>query len=285
MAGVRLDGVSFGPWPSAILALSRLPTAGRRLGRGYAWPMSDRAFARPGSEAPWQPSAADLADSRLARFVRRGGRRRGRTDDRDALERLQARAVADRAGSGARRPTTSAIAWQRRPATTLDLVRARLGRAGGSAARSTTRSRPRSLGGRPTRDAALAWEGEDGRSGYTGPSSTRRSGRPPGTWRSSASGEGIRVGILLPMLAETAIAVLALGRLRAIFTPIFSGYAAPAVAARLDAFAATHLITADGFSARGVVPLKAVADEAVARGAVGPDGRGRPPAAAGRSST
>jgi acetyl-CoA synthetase len=66
------------------------------------------------------------------------------------------------------------------------------------------------------------------------------------------------------MLAETAIAVLALGRLRAVFTPIFSGYAAPAVAARLNAFAATHLITADGFYRRGsVIPLKASADVAV----------------------
>ena len=44
---------------------------------------------------------------------------------------------------------------------------------------------------------------------------------------------GRRVGIFLPMLLETVVAVLALGRLGAIFTPIFSGYAAPAVASRL----------------------------------------------------
>ncbi len=67
------------------------------------------------------------------------------------------------------------------------------------------------------------------------------------------------------MLAETALAVLALGRLRAVFTPIFSGYAAHAIGARLAAFEATHLITADGFLRRGsVVALKSVADEAVA---------------------
>ena len=35
------------------------------------------------------------------------------------------------------------------------------------------------------------------------------------------------------MLPETVVAVLAVSRLGAIFTPIFSGYAAPAIAARL----------------------------------------------------
>jgi acetyl-CoA synthetase len=35
------------------------------------------------------------------------------------------------------------------------------------------------------------------------------------------------------MLVETVVAVLALGRLQAIYTPIFSGYGAPAVATRL----------------------------------------------------
>src|SRR5262249_22507908 len=50
----------------------------------------------------------------------------------------------------------------------------------------------------------------------------------------------------------------------AIFTPIFSGYAAPAIAARLNDCGAKLLITADGFYRRGrVVPMKATADEAV----------------------
>jgi acetyl-CoA synthetase len=64
---------------------------------------------------------------------------------------------------------------------------------------------------------------------------------------------------------ETVVAVLALGRLRAIYTPIFSGYAPPAIAARLIDCEASMLITADGFLRRGTwVPLKAVADDAVA---------------------
>ena len=76
---------------------------------------------------------------------------------------------------------------------------------------------------------------------------------------------GDRVGILLPMLPETVVAVLALGLLRAIFTPIFSGYGPAAIASRLTDCGATVLITADGFLRRGaVVPLKETADEAVA---------------------
>jgi acetyl-CoA synthetase len=59
--------------------------------------------------------------------------------------------------------------------------------------------------------------------------------------------------------------VMALGRLRAVFTPLFSGYAAPAVAARLRIFGATHLVTAAGFLRRGKrVELAAVARDAVA---------------------
>ena len=66
--------------------------------------------------------------------------------------------------------------------------------------------------------------------GPTASSATRSIGRPRCSPR-RACGPGDRVGILLPLLPETVIAVLALGRLRAIYTPIFSGYAAGGVAA------------------------------------------------------
>ena len=63
--------------------------------------------------------------------------------------------------------------------------------------------------------------------------------------------EGDRVGIFLPLLPETVISVLALGKLRAIYIPIFSGYAAPAVASRLNDAGASLLVTADGTLRRG----------------------------------
>jgi len=73
------------------------------------------------------------------------------------------------------------------------------------------------------------------------------------------------VGIFLPMIPEAVIAVLAVGKLGAIYTPIFSGYGAPAVASRLADCEARLLVTADGFWRRGKpVAMKALADAALA---------------------
>ncbi|MCL6554393.1 MAG: AMP-binding protein [Firmicutes bacterium] len=79
-------------------------------------------------------------------------------------------------------------------------------------------------------------------------------------------GEGDVAGVFLPMVPETVIATLALSRIGAIYVPIFSGFAAPAVASRLADCHARLLITADGFPRRGhLIPMKPTADEAVAR--------------------
>ena len=77
-------------------------------------------------------------------------------------------------------------------------------------------------------------------------------------------GERDAVGIFLPMVPEAVVSVMACAKLGAIFLPIFSGYAAEAVAARLQDAGARALITADGFPRRGrMVRMKEVADEAV----------------------
>src|SRR5207237_10290167 len=77
-------------------------------------------------------------------------------------------------------------------------------------------------------------------------------------------GAGDRVGIFLPMIPECAIATLAVSAIGAVYTPIFSGYAADAIAGRLRDAGASVLITADGFYRRGqLVPMKATADAAV----------------------
>ncbi len=77
-------------------------------------------------------------------------------------------------------------------------------------------------------------------------------------------GEGDTVAIFLPMSPEVAVASHACAHLGAIQVPVFSGFAAPAVAARLQDADAKVVITADGSLRRGKeLPMKAVVDEAL----------------------
>jgi acetyl-CoA synthetase len=77
-------------------------------------------------------------------------------------------------------------------------------------------------------------------------------------------GPGDAVGIFLPMSPQVAIASHACAHLGAVQVPIFSGFAAPAISARLADAKAKALITADGSLRRGqVVPMKEIADDAL----------------------
>src|SRR5436309_13887461 len=75
---------------------------------------------------------------------------------------------------------------------------------------------------------------------------------------------GDRVALFLPMSPEVAIASHACAPLGAIQVPIFSGFAAPAIAARLQHSEAKVVVTADGSLRRGrEVAMKELVDEAV----------------------
>jgi acetyl-CoA synthetase len=219
------------------------------------WPI----FGRETDDAAWRPSRDDLQRSHLAQFLRATGE--------PDLEALQAHAVADPAWFWGAAADDLGIAWGRRPTTVLDASRgAAFSRwwLGGELNYARAALDPRVE--REPEGPALAWEGEDG--------TIRRLTNAElaaevetAVRRLHAHGvqPGDRVGILLPMLVETVVAVLALGRLRAIYTPIFSGYGAPAIATRLSDCETSVLITADGFLRRGAwVGLKSVADAAVA---------------------
>jgi acetyl-CoA synthetase len=78
--------------------------------------------------------------------------------------------------------------------------------------------------------------------------------------------QGDRVGVFMPLVPETAVALLACARLGAIFLPLFSGYGAAAIASRLQDGRAKVLLCADGFRRRGqVVRMKETVDQAVAQ--------------------
>jgi acetyl-CoA synthetase len=77
-------------------------------------------------------------------------------------------------------------------------------------------------------------------------------------------GAGDRVAIFLPMSPEVAVASHAIAHLGAIQVPIFSGFAAPAVAQRLQASEAKVTITQETSSRRGkAMPMLAILEEAL----------------------
>ena len=76
--------------------------------------------------------------------------------------------------------------------------------------------------------------------------------------------KGDRVTIYMPMVPETAIAMLACTRIGAPHSVIFGGFAPDAVKERIHDAESTVLITADGGWRRGgIVPLKKNVDEAL----------------------
>ena len=78
-------------------------------------------------------------------------------------------------------------------------------------------------------------------------------------------GKGDRVAIYLGMVPELPIAMLACARIGAIHSVIFGGFAANALADRIQDATCRLVITGDGAWRRGsIIPLKDIVDEAVA---------------------
>ncbi len=69
--------------------------------------------------------------------------------------------------------------------------------------------------------------------------------------RANDLGKGDAIGIHLPMIPETVVALLAINRIGAIAVPVFSGYGIEAIASRMNAVKAKSLFVCDGFSRRG----------------------------------
>jgi acetyl-CoA synthetase len=112
---------------------------------------------------------------------------------------------------------------------------------------------------------AVVWEGEEGDTRTVSYAELQAmSNRLANGLRELGVQKGDRVGIFMPMMPEIVAATLACAKLGAVYLPIFSGFAAEAVATRLQDADAKVLITADGFPRRGApVPMKETADQAV----------------------
>jgi acetyl-CoA synthetase len=117
------------------------------------------------------------------------------------------------------------------------------------------------------RRRALVWESERGeRTALTYGELEDLSARVAGALVALGVTASDAVGIYMPLAPQTVAAMLACWRIGALAVPIFSGFGAEAVAARLVDSEARVLVTVDGFPRRGSsIATKAIADEACAR--------------------
>ncbi|CAN5504281.1 AMP-binding protein [soil metagenome] len=99
---------------------------------------------------------------------------------------------------------------------------------------------------------AVIWEGEEGRESVVNYQELLDDvDAVAGGLRNAGFRKGDAIGIHLPMMVETVIALLAINRIGAIAVPVFSGYGVEAIANRLNAVGAKGLFTIDRFPRRG----------------------------------
>jgi len=121
--------------------------------------------------------------------------------------------------------------------------------------------------GTPTYDKpAIVWEGEDGaRRDLSYRELDRDVCRFAAGLRALGIGRGDVVAVYMPNVPEAAVAMLAIPKIGAIVMPLFSGFGADALAARLQLGGARAIVTVDGSPRRGkLVDAKAIVDEAAA---------------------
>ncbi len=114
--------------------------------------------------------------------------------------------------------------------------------------------------------AAVVWEGESGESRTLTYSDLLCSVERCTTMLTGIGiDRGDAIGIHLPMLPETIVALLAINRIGAIAVPVFSGYGIDAITSRMEAVGAKALFTCYGTTRRGkAVDMLTVAARAVA---------------------
>lgn len=215
----------------------------------------------------WEPSAPYLSRSRTRRFMARHAI--------TSYDDLLARAVADPAWYWGAVAEDLDLVWSRPYTQVLDLSQgapwAEWYTDGGF--NYVTSALDRHAEGAGAERTAIIWEGDDGAvRRLTFAELLAETNQLANALRAQGVQRGDRVGVFMPMLPETVAAVLALGKLGAVFLPMFSGFGADALGSRLRDGEASFLITTDEALRRGKrIPMKQVADEALA---MAPDVRG-----------
>ena len=120
-------------------------------------------------------------------------------------------------------------------------------------------------GGRRNK-AAFIWEGEPGdRRTLTYFDLHRQTCQFANVLKGLGVKKGDRVALYMPLVPELAIAMLACARIGAVHSVVFGGFSSESLRDRINDAQATVLVTADGGYRRGgIVPLKQMADEALA---------------------
>ena len=212
-------------------------------------------------EIAWRPNETYRERSRMVRFMARHGIA--------TYDELLARAVADPAWYWGAVADDLALIWSRPYSRVLDLSRGKPWAEwfvdGGL--NYVTSALDRHAAGSDAERTALIWEGDDGAvRRLTFRELLAETNRLANALRALGVRRGDQVGIFMPMVPETVSAVLALGKLGAVFLPMFSGFGPEALASRLRDGEASFLITTDSALRRGkAAPMKRVADEAMAQ--------------------
>jgi acetyl-CoA synthetase len=213
-----------------------------------------------GSRFAWAPTPAQADGSRLKHFIDTIG-----VADLDGVARL-ATAAPERFWSAM--VDDIGVEWTRRFDATTDTsaglpwtrfwVGGRLNLAHNAVTRWARRAPERT---------AVVWEGDDGSTReWTYADLERETAYAATVLRGLGVHRGDSVGLCLPMIPETVSLFLACAWLGAIIVPLFSGYGAGAIVSRLRDCDAKVLVIVDGFRRRGgIVPMKAVADEAASQ--------------------
>jgi acetyl-CoA synthetase len=123
----------------------------------------------------------------------------------------------------------------------------------------------RHLGGTRRNKAAIIWEGEPGEKRIlTYQQLHREVCRFANILKRNGVKKDDRVLIYMPMIPESAIAMLACARIGAVHSVVFGGFSAESIKDRIADSGATTVVTADGGYRRGaVIPLKHNVDEAL----------------------